>query len=98
MTTKKPALSTQLKQARSEIASLQEQLVKETKRADQNKSYQDMYSEKSSKAEAELETIHSLLDVLPGAIGRKTCNDPEQSWNITTHNVMTRIASYLALR
>lgn len=57
-----------------------------------------MYFRQKSELEKEIEAVHSLLDVLDGAIPRKTIPDTTQEWNVTKHDMMTRLAAYLAKR
>ena len=98
MATKTPALSTQLKTAKAEIVALQEKIVKIEKEVKQQSEYKDMYFRQKSELEKEIEAVHSLLDVLDGAIPRKTIPDTTQEWNVTKHDMMTRLAAYLAKR
>lgn len=98
MATKTPALSTQLKTAKVEIVALQEKIVKIEKEVKQQSEYKDMYFRQKSELEKEIEAVHSLLDVLDGAIPRKTIPDTTQEWNVTKHDMMTRLAAYLAKR
>lgn len=98
MATKTPALSTQLKTAKAEIVALQEKIVKLEKEVKQQSEYKDMYFRQKSELEKEIEAVHSLLDVLDGAIPRKTIPDTTQEWNVTKHDMMTRLAAYLAKR
>jgi hypothetical protein len=86
---KQPAISTQLKTATARIAELEKKLAAET-------SSKDGWYKRHEDAKAELEQVHVLLDVLPGAAGRKTTTD--ESWNAREINAMTRLASYLASR
>lgn len=81
-----------------DLAAAEEANAKLTKELASANSIKDMYSKQTSEARAEVESIHSLLDVLPNAIARKTVPDTEQSWNVVQHSLMTRLASYLALR
>lgn len=83
---------------RKDVKELKEQLEKTNKEMESAKSNKEYYSKRTDKAEAEVESIHSLLDVLPNALARKTVPDPEQSWKVIEHNLVTRLASYLALR
>lgn len=89
MSTKKPAFSTQVKSLTVQVADLEKKLKQETES-------KDRYSKAQDVAEAQIEQIHALLDVLPGAAGRKTEN--EESYYRKDINVMTRLASYLAAR
>lgn len=98
MATKTPALSTQLKTAKAEIAALQEKIIKLDKDVKQQSEYKDMYFRQKSELEKEIEAVHSLLDVLDGAIPRKTIPDATQEWNTVKHDMMTRLAAYLAKR
>ena len=98
MATKTPAVSTQLKTAKAEIAALQEKITKLEKDVKQQSEYKDMYCRQKNELEKEIEAVHSLLDVLEGAIPRKTIPDATQEWNTVKHDVMTRLAAYLAKR
>lgn len=98
MATKTPALSTQLKTAKAEIVALQEKVTKLEKDVKQQSDYKDMYYRQKSELEKEIEAVHSLLDVLDGAIPRKTIPDATQEWNTVKHDMMTRLAAYLAKR
>jgi DNA repair exonuclease SbcCD ATPase subunit len=98
MATKTPAVSTQLKTAKAEIAALQEKITKLEKDVKQQSEYKDMYCRQKNELEKEIEAVHSLLDVLEGAIPRKTIPDATQEWNTVKHDMMTRLAAYLAKR
>lgn len=98
MATKTPALSTQLKTAKAEIVALQEKVIKLDKDVKQQSEYKDMYYRQKQELEKEIEAIHSLLDVLEGTIPRKTIPDASQEWNTVKHDMMTRLAAYLAKR
>lgn len=93
MTTPKKPTLTSLKKSLAEEQAKNEKLTKDLA---SEKSSKDYYSKSKDEANKEVESIHSLLDVLPGALARKTVADPEQAWNVTTHNLMTRFAAYLA--
>lgn len=98
MATKTPAVSTQLKTAKAEIAALQEKITKLEKDVKQQSEYKDMYCRQKNDLEKEIEAVHSLLDVLEGTIPRKTIPDASQEWNTVKHDMMTRLAAYLAKR
>ena len=98
MATKTPALSTQLKTAKAEIKALEDKIIKLDKDVKQQSEYKDMYYRQKSELEKEIEAVHSLLDVLDGAIPRKTIPDATQEWNTIKHDMMTRLAAYLAKR
>ena len=98
MSTKTPALSTQLKNAKSDIKVLEEKVIKLEKDVKQQSEYKDMYCRQKTELEKEIEAVHSLLDVLDGAIPRKTIPDASQEWNTVKHDMMTRLAAYLAKR
>ena len=98
MATKTPALSTQLKTAKAEIKVLEAKVVKLEKDLKQQTEYKDMYCRQKTELEKEVEAVHSLLDVLEGAIPRKTIPDASQEWNTVKHDMMTRLAAYLAKR
>ena len=89
MSKRAPALTTQLKNAQIEIESLKKKLENETQ-------YKDTYNKGKAEAEAEIEQVHALLDVLPGAAGRKT--EHEEAYHRKDIKMVTRLASYLAHR
>ena len=93
-TTKSPSLAS-LKKSLAEEKLHNEKLTKDVA---QQTSYRDMYSKNCDEAKKEIESIHCLLDVLPNALARKTIPNSEETWNVVTHNLMTRLAAYLALR
>ena len=94
MTNKKPTI-TSLKR---DLAASEQRIVELEKKVASTETSKSYYDKRSTEAEAEVESIHSLLDVLPGALARKTVNDPEQAWNVTTHKLMTRFSAFLANR
>lgn len=94
MASKKPTV-TSLKR---DLAAMEEANAKLTKELTNANSLKEMYSKNCAEAKAEVESIHSLLDVLPNAIARKTVPNTDEHWNVVTHSLMTRLASYLALR
>lgn len=96
MTTKKPAVATQLKTANARIKELETQVEKLTKEAASNKSTSDTWYRQHNEKEAELEQLHSLLDALPNCLPRKS--QGEESWRTKEHVAMTRLASWLAVR
>lgn len=98
MATKTPAVSTQLKTAKADIKLLEEKVAKLEKDLASEKSYKEIYSKQKTELDKEIEAVHSLLDVLDGAIPRKTIPDTTQEWNVTKHDMMTRLAAYLAKR
>lgn len=89
MSNRKPAASTQIKALQTQVADLEKKL----KQSEEMKLH---YSKKSEESEAQIEQVHALLDVLPGAAGRKT--EHEESYYRKDINIMTRLASYLAAR
>lgn len=84
MATKKPAVSTQLKQALAKI----EELEKKVASAEQS---QKWAADRARDADNELDQIHAFLDAVPGAISR----DAE---NYKKHSAMTRLAAWLSVR
>lgn len=93
-TTKQPS-ATSLKRA---LAISEGTISKLTKDMEQQKTYREMYSKQADEAKKELESIHSLLDVLPNALARKTVPPGKDEWQAVEHSLMTRLAAYLALR
>ena len=98
MATKTPAVSTQLKTAKADIKLLEDKVAKLEKDLASEKYYKEMYFKQKTELDKEIEAIHSLLDVLDGAIPRKTIPDTTQEWNVTKHDMLTRLAAYLAKR
>ena len=92
MATKQPTLAS-LKKSLAEEKAHNEKLTKDLKSSQDMRDYHSKAKDELSK---EVESIHSLLDVLPGALARKTVPDPETAWNVVTHPLMTRFAAYLA--
>lgn len=96
MATKKPAITTQLKNANARIAELEKELEAAKKDAATQKASSDSWYLKNNETEAELNQLHSLLDALPGCLPRKS--QTEESWRNVEHAAMTRLASWLAVR
>lgn len=95
MQKKKPAVSTQLKAAKEQIETMKAEIEKLTKDRDEQKKMKDIYYSQRAELEKEVEQVHILLDVLPGAAPRK---GETTGWNTPTYNLMTRLAAYLANR
>jgi hypothetical protein len=95
MQKKKPAVSTQLKAAKEQIEAMKAEIEKLTKDRDEQKKMKDIYYSQRAELEKEVEQVHILLDVLPGAAPRK---GETTGWNTPTYNLMTRLAAYLANR
>ncbi len=86
---KQLAISTQLKNALARIVELEKKLK-------ESESSKDNWYKANQLSQNEVEQVHALLDVLPGAAGRKTSH--EDNWQQKEINAMTRLASYLAVR
>ena len=95
MQKKKPAVSTQLKTALAQIEAMKADLAALTKDRDDQKKTKESYYSSRSELEKEIEQVHILLDILPGAAPRK---GETTGWNTPTYNLMTRLAAYLANR
>lgn len=95
MQKKKPAVSTQLKTALAQIEAMKADLAALTKDRDDQKKAKESYYSTRSELEKEIEQVHILLDILPGAAPRK---GETTGWNTPTYNLMTRLAAYLANR
>lgn len=95
MQKKKPAVSTQLKTALAQIEAMKADLAALTKDRDEQKKTKESYLLLRSELEKEIEQVHILLDILPGAAPRK---GETTGWNTPTYNLMTRLAAYLANR
>ncbi len=95
MQKKKPALSTQLKAAKEQIEVMKVDIEKLTKDRDDQKKTKESYLLLRSELEKEIEQVHILLDILPGAAPRK---GETNGWSAPTYNLMTRLAAYLANR
>lgn len=96
MATKKPSTITQLKQVLERAKQLEAENEKIKKELDTAKQHKEMYSKRADDHAAEIEQIHALLDVLPGAAARKT--EADHSWDQKNITAMTRLAAYLANR
>lgn len=96
MATKKPAITTQLKNANARVAELEKELEAAKKDAANQKASSDSWYRKNNETQAELDQLHSLLDALPGCLPRK--QQGEESWRAIEHAAMTRFASWLAVR
>lgn len=86
MSKRKPALSTQLRQAQADLASLATKL----KTVETSVKYN---SDRATKAEQEIEQVHSFLDAVPNPPDRKTTGDYAQPVAL-----MTRLAVYVSTR
>ena len=95
MKKKSPAISTQLKAALAQIEVLKTDIAAVTKDRDEQKKTKENYLTLRSELEKEIEQVHILLDVLPGAAPRKAGED---NWRTPTYSLMTRLAAYLANR
>lgn len=95
MQKKKPAVSTQLKAAKEQIEAMKAEIEKLTKDRDEQKKMKEAYLSSRTELEKEIQQVHILLDILPGAAPRK---GETEGWNNPTYNLMTRLAAYLANR
>jgi chromosome segregation ATPase len=95
-TTKKPAVTTQLKLANAEIARLKEELAKMESAKKAAESTKDHYYKKYDELSDELEQLHSLLDAFEGALPRTSRK--EGSYSDTNYSVTVRLCSWLAKR
>lgn len=96
MATKKPSTITQLKQVLERAKTLEAENAKLVKELASEKSSKDTWYKRSEDYGSEIEQIHALLDVLPGAASRTT--EGENSWDRKQISAMTRLAAYLANR
>lgn len=87
MATRKPAISTQLKQAQARIAELEKSLATE-------KQYKEWASNGQKKSDEELDQVHSFFDALPGALPRKS----DGEYGSKPNSAMTRLAAWLATK
>lgn len=71
---------------------LPEQLAKMQKEIASEKSSKEYYSRQNDEARKELEDVHTVLDVIPGALPRK---DPTDQYG-RTYSVTLRLTVYLA--
>lgn len=88
---KAPSAATQLKNLKIEhsaLTQLQERTVKER---DEAKSSYERQMKATNELSAELEQCHTLLDALPGAIGKTQEN------GYTPNKLMTRLAAWFAV-
>lgn len=94
----KQSVSEQLQYAKQLIVKHLETIDTITKEKEQQKSSHSYYEKLRVEAEKELESVHTLLDALPGTIARKTTPPGTESWNVVTNSVMTRLCTFLATR
>jgi hypothetical protein len=85
MATRKPAVSTLLKQAQARI----EELEKKVASAEQSKKWSE---DRASAAESELADVHAFFDALPNTIPQKDAD------SYKSRAAMTRLAAWLANR
>lgn len=93
MSTKKPSIVTQLKNAKAEIAEHRLHIEKLQKELDSAKSNNSYHSERAQKAEAEVGQIHAFLDSVP--------NPPptaQQDNQYAKLSAMTRLSVFFATR
>lgn len=62
------------------------------------KEYKEMYQRNNIELDKQIESIHSVLDVLPRVIARKTVPDADRPYHIVEHSVVTRLCSFLAAK
>jgi septal ring factor EnvC (AmiA/AmiB activator) len=80
---KKPALSTQLKNAQAQIAELEKSLTS-------SKSSVDYHRRQTEEAQSELNQVHAFFDALPDSLPRRHTETHQP------HSAMTRLAAWLA--
>lgn len=95
MQKKKPAVSTQLKAAKEQIEAMKAEIEKLTRDRDEQKKTKEAYLSSRDELAKEIQQVHILLDILPGAAPRK---GETTDWHTPTYNLMTRLAAYLANR
>ena len=76
MTTKTPALSTQLKTAKAEIKTLEEKVVKLSKELENTTSYKETWYKKSNELEKEIESVLYSYNFLEKEINTIRDNQP----------------------
>jgi hypothetical protein len=81
---------------RASNAALTEKLATAEKELASDKSTESYRSTQLTEAHAELEQLHSLLDVFPGCLARES--EEKESYKRTQYKAMTRLASWLAGR
>ncbi|MDR5879049.1 hypothetical protein [Caballeronia sp. LZ032] len=82
MASRKPAASTQLKEAQAKIAELESRIKT-------SEMYKGWAESSNKESRAELDDTHAILDVMPGALPRKDGEGNSRSAHV-------RLASYLA--
>ena len=91
-----PMITSLVKQA-NELQDARNKIAELEKKVKQEAEYAKSAREDRTLAMDELEQVHLLLDVLPGAPGRTSANG-EPEWNRPKNKAMTRLAGYLAVR
>jgi hypothetical protein len=75
-----------------QIAELDKQVIDLVGKLKQANDMKDIYYKNSQEYQTEINAVHDLLDVLPGAI------EKEMKTGYGHHKLMTRLASFLAQR
>lgn len=89
---KKVSVAKQLKDSKVEVAALAAKLAELEKKLTQETSYKEMYSRRASEADAEVESMHDILDTMQKAPARRV----EGKYRDTSLSV--RFAGWLASR
>lgn len=92
--TVKPSKREIIFQLKKDIETLTTELEKQKAATKQQESYVEMYRKNASDAEKSIEEMHSLLDTLPGVIGRKKSED----YYSAPYSLATRFCSWMASR
>lgn len=95
---RKPAISTQLKNAKIEIEEMKNTIADLEKKLEAETKNKDAHYKKTRELEAEIEQIHCILDNVPNPVSRKTGSDNDNSWERTELKLQTRFGAWLSVR
>ncbi len=96
MATKKPSVTTQLRQAKQEIAELTAKVESLTKELTSTKDSKDTFYRMKDEKEQELEAIHDFLDSMPNTIEREYMKDG--AYYKTQRTVLARLVAWLVVK
>lgn len=90
------AMSARLLEAETKVEDLKNQIAELQKTIKSTESMRDHYRAAADRIEKEYQLMHTILDMLPAAPGRKT--EAEESWQQKDVDLPTRFVVFLATR
>lgn len=91
-------LKTENERVNGELAKANALITELTKEKNSAATMRDYESKNATASRAEVESLHTMLDALPGTLPRKYLPDSTQEWNVQQHNALTRLSVFLATR